>query len=52
MKIVDPTKVEVANYNEHWLANDHVRVQIGQLQTIVFDCRFAGPGIVDRKPLL
>jgi hypothetical protein len=44
-KIIDPTKVEVVGSLENWTAVDHLSVQTGKLQTIVFDCKNAGPGM-------
>jgi len=44
VKVIDPNAIEVANYNERWNEYDHFVAQIGELQTVVFDCRFAGPG--------
>lgn len=44
-KIVDPTKVEVAdNCLENWTAADRLKVKLDELYSLIFDCGGAGPG--------
>jgi filamin len=43
-KVIDPSKVDPIRDDEKWTASDHLKVKINELETIIFDCKNAGPG--------
>lgn len=45
-KIIDPSQVVPITNNETWTGKDHLTVMRNELQTIAFDCKNAGPGLI------
>jgi filamin len=43
-RIVDPSKIQAVTSSNIWTGPNHLKVQVGEIQSIVFDCQHGGPG--------
>ncbi len=43
-RIIDPSQVTVIGDTSNWTGMDRLRVNVGEMQTMQFDARNAGPG--------